>query len=246
VRVRCLTTGVVRAKRGSRGIRRYLVDAWRDETLPVHAFLVEHPEGPCLFDTGQTADAAMPGYFPRWQPFFRLSRFELSSDDEIAPALRRAGVDPGDLRWIVLSHLHTDHVGGLASLPRGEVLVNALEWRRANGVRGRLRGYLPERWPPGRRPRLVAFDGPPVGPFPSSHDVAADGTMLLVPAPGHTPGHAALLVRGDEGGWLLGGDLAHSRDELRRAAPAVAEYCAAERLVFLATHDPASAALAPA
>ena len=244
MRVRCLTTGAVRAKRGARGIRRYLVDEWRDETLPVHAFLVEHPDGLCLFDTGQTAAAARPGYFPWWQPFFRLSRFELTGEDEVAVQLRRAGIGAGDLRWIVLSHLHTDHVGGLSSLPEGEILVSRVEWERARGLGGRVRGYLPDRWPPGREPTTVDFAGsPPVGPFAGSLDVAGDGRLLLVPAPGHTPGHAALLV---DRRWLLGGDLAHSAAELARVAPAVARFCAAAGVGYLAAHDPAAPALAGA
>ena len=109
---------------------RYVVDRWRAETLPVHAFLVEHPDGLLLFDTGQTARAAGPGYLPRWHPFLRLSRFELDPGDEVAAQLRRLGVAPGDVRWVVLSHLHTDHVGGLDEFRHGEVIVARVEWER--------------------------------------------------------------------------------------------------------------------
>jgi glyoxylase-like metal-dependent hydrolase (beta-lactamase superfamily II) len=203
VRVRCYSTGRVRSKRAERGPRRYLPGGWSAETLPVHAFVVEHPAGLCIFDTGQTARAARPGYHPRWHPYLRLAQFELEAEDELAPQLRADGLDPDDVRWVALSHLHTDHVGGVADFRGAHVLVARREWERAQGIAGRLRGYLPQRWPPGLLPQLVDFEGPSVGSFPASHDVAGDGTLLLVPLPGHTPGHSGLLV---ERRVLLAGD----------------------------------------
>jgi glyoxylase-like metal-dependent hydrolase (beta-lactamase superfamily II) len=206
VDIRRLTTGRVRGKRRS-GPLRYLPGGWGEETLPVHAFAVVHPDGVCLFDTGQTAKAAQPGYLPRWHPYLRLARFELEPADDVM-----SQVDPRSVRWVVLSHLHTDHVGGLSAFTHAEVLVSRTEWERATGFRGRLRGYLPQHWPPGLRPRLVEFTGPPAGPFPASYDVAGDSMLLMVPLPGHTPGHAGLLVQGST---LLAGDAAVVSDGLR-------------------------------
>jgi glyoxylase-like metal-dependent hydrolase (beta-lactamase superfamily II) len=196
VRVRCFSSGGVRPKARGRGLRRYLPGGWSDEVLPVNSFCIEHPGGLCLFDAGQTARATRFGYHPPWHPFFRLSRFEIAPDDELAVQLPGAGLDPAAVRWVVLSHLHTDHVGGLAPFARAEVLVSRLEWERAQGVRGRVRGYIPHRWPAGLTPRLVDFEHGRAGPFPASHDVAGDRTLLMVPLPGHTPGHSGLLVEG--------------------------------------------------
>lgn len=221
--VRCVSTGRVRSKRAKTGLRRYLPGGWSEETAPVNVFLVEHPAGGCLFDAGQSARAASPGYLPRWHPFLRLARFELSPEDEAGTQ-----IDPASVRWVALSHLHTDHVGGLDPFRDAEVLVSRAEWTRASGLAGRLRGYLPRHWPAGLEPRLVDFGGPPVGPFPASHDIAGDGRLLLVPTPGHTPGHMSLLARNGDGGYLLGGDL--ELDE------PVAAYCEREGLLYLETH----------
>jgi glyoxylase-like metal-dependent hydrolase (beta-lactamase superfamily II) len=237
VRIRCLSTGSVRRKRANHGVRRYVSDDWSDETLPVNVFLIEHSAGVCLFDTGQTARATAPGYFPSWYPFFRLARFELTRDDEVGEQLRRLGHDVTDVRWIVLSHLHTDHVGGLAAFVGTDVLVSRTEWDDAQGLAGRLRGYLPQYWPPSARVRLVDFDEPPIGPFAGTHDVAGDGSLLLVPTPGHTRGHLSLLARDGRQSFLLGGDVAEAADDLDRAAPALADYCKRSGIVFLATHD---------
>lgn len=228
-RVECFSTGRVRLKRGRRGVRRYVANEWSDDTLPVNVFLVEHPAGLCLFDTGQTAVAGAPGYFPRWYPFFRLARFELVAEDEIAEQ-----IDPASVRWVVLSHLHTDHVGGLAGLRHAEVLVTRVEWERAAGIRGRLRGYLPQYWPAGLEPHLIDFSAGPAGAFPVSHDVAGDGSLSMVPLPGHTPGHAGLLV---DQRVLLSGDAAHSVVEFAAAAPEIAAWCAREGVRVLLSHD---------
>jgi glyoxylase-like metal-dependent hydrolase (beta-lactamase superfamily II) len=246
IRVHCLTTGEVRDKRGERGVRRYLPGGWRDETLPVNAFLIEHPEGLCLFDTGQTARAARRGYLPAWHPFLRLARFELSQADEAGAQVRALGYDPGRLRWIVLSHLHTDHVGGIDSFAGTEPIVSRAEWERAIGLPGRLRGYLPQHLPHDLRPRLVELDGGAVGPFPGSQPLSADGGLVLVALPGHTPGHIGLLVRGHGRGFLLAGDLAHTRSELASERPDVADYCEREGIVPLLAHDRDAGGLAGA
>jgi glyoxylase-like metal-dependent hydrolase (beta-lactamase superfamily II) len=130
---------------------------------------------------------------------------------------------------VVLSHLHTDHVGGLAPFRGAEVLVSRAEWQRARGLAGRIRGYVPQHWPRGLEPRLLDLDGPAVGPFPGSHDVAGDGRLLVVPTPGHTRGHVGMLVRGEGGGWLLAGDA--------EVDGAVAGYCESEGLAVLGAHD---------
>lgn len=237
MRIRCLRTGVVREREGQRGVGRYIWAGWRDDTLPVNAFLVEHPAGLCLFDTGQSVQATGAGYFPRWQPFFRLARFELEADDEAAAQLIALGISPQDIRWVILSHLHTDHVGGLAAFGAAEVFVTRREWERAGGLYGRIRGYLPQYWPAGVEPRLLDLDTGGFAPFPGSYDLAGDGTLAIVATPGHTPGHASLLVRHESTKVLLGGDLAHASADLERVASDIARYCSEHGVVYAGTHD---------
>jgi N-acyl homoserine lactone hydrolase len=220
MKVHCFSTGRVREKRGARGARRYLPGGWRADTRPVNVFAVEHPDGVCVFDTGQTALAARRGYFARWYPYFRLARFELGPDDEATAQLRRRGIDPGDVRWVVMSHLHTDHAGGLSGFVRATLVISRLEWRRAQGVGGKLRGYVPLAWPSGG-PVVFAEERP---------DLAGDGSLTVVPTPGHTPGHVSLLVRDGDRTLLLGGDADPFDD-------AISALCAREGATFLGTHD---------
>lgn len=235
MRIDVIRSGEVRGKRRTRGARRYFPGGWSDETLPVQAFAVTHPAGVCLFDAGQSFSSAP---HPGLHPFLRLARFELSPADEVG-----AQVDPVLVRWVVLSHLHTDHVGSVGSFPEAEVLVSRSEWERARGWRGRARGYVPHHWPAQVVPHLVEPRPPALGPFAGTFDLAGDGRLLVVPTPGHTPGHVSLLVDTGHGRVLLTGDAARSADELPRVAPALGAWCAAQAVTVLAAHDREAGAL---
>jgi glyoxylase-like metal-dependent hydrolase (beta-lactamase superfamily II) len=87
----------------------------------------------------------------------------------------------------------------------------------------------------------VTADGPPVGPFSGSYDVLGDGRLLIVPTPGHTPGHLSVIARGETQTWLLAGDLVHSASDLVGRYAAIARWCEEERVEILTAHDrPAS------
>ena len=240
MRIHRLTTGRVRGPRRSHGASRYLFLRWSDEPLPVHAFLVEHPAGLCLVDTGQSPAAARPGYLPRWHPFLRIARFEIGPEDRLTAQLARVGHTADELRWIVLTHLHTDHVGGLTEVAgSAELVVSSTEWGLARGALGALRGYVRKQLPRGVEPHRIEFDGPPLGPFASSVNLVGDGSLTLVPLPGHTRGQIGVLVTAGNRGALIGGDAAHDRSELRRVAPDIAAYCDAQGVVPLLAHDDA-------
>ena len=235
-----LLAGRVRGKRRT-GSLRHLPGGWSESTLPLNVVLIDHPAGLCLFDAGPGARAASPGGLP-WHPWLRLARFEVIEPDSLAAALQRRGASRDDIRWVVLSHLHVDHVGGLTDAPKADVLVSRTEWERAQGLRGRLRGYVPALWPDGRTPLLVDPRPPALGPFPGSHDVAGDGTLLVVPTPDHTPGHVSLLVRLGGRAVLCGGDLAPSLGELRVFRPDIADWCARGGVEYVGAHGPTDAA----
>ena len=196
MRIHAIQTGTVAIKERQRqgvghGIRRRLntlLDKTWTEPLPIYAWVIEHPEGIIVVDTGETARVAEPGYFPWWHPYYRLGiRAWVRPEEEIGPQLQALGIQPTDVRWLVMTHLHTDHAGGLHHFPKVEILVSRTEYQLASGTAGRVRGYLPNRWPTWFVPHLIEFAPKPYGPFPSSYSLTQAGDVVIVPTMGHTP-----------------------------------------------------------
>lgn len=239
---------------------RTLLDRTWTEPLPIWVWVVEHPEGILVVDTGETARATQPGYFPWWHPYFRLAmREQVRPEDEVGPALRRLGIQPSDVRWVVLTHLHTDHAGGLGHFPDAQILVSGVEYEDAQGTAGKVRGYLPHRWPRWFAPIPVVFQPEPFGPFPDSHSLTEAGDVRLIPTPGHTRGHLSVVVERGDQLLFFAGDASYTESNLREglvdgvAAMGAGEDVAAatlarirelaggeRRLVYLPSHDPDS------
>ena len=219
MRIHPIQTGTVAVKerqRRGRGpgptrVVSTLLDRKWTEPLPILAWLIEHPEGLIVVDTGETARALEPGYFTSWNPYFRFGVREwVERDEEIGPQLRRLGHTPDEIRWVVLTHLHTDHAGGLAHFPNSEILVSATELELARGLRGKARGYLPQHWPEWFSPTPVSFTAQPFGPFEASRPLTRAGDVVLLPTPGHTRGHLSVAVQDHERVVFLAGDTSYT------------------------------------
>jgi N-acyl homoserine lactone hydrolase len=190
---------------GVRGMLRFLRDKSHFMRVPVFVFLVEHPEhGALLVDTGLTWRQAHDhrAYYdgPLLRAAFDEDEYSLTEDQQLAHQLGQRGLDAADVGTVVLTHLHEDHLGGVRDLPGARFLVSADDWSARN------LGIFPFRRTPSLKgvltdPELVRFTGPPVGPFAASHDVFGDGSVVLLPTPGHSAGHLSVLV--DGGRWRV-------------------------------------------
>lgn len=242
---------------GKQRLLKTLVDREWTEPLPIYAWAIEHPEGVIVVDTGETARVSERGYFPRWHPYFQMGVREwVKPDEEIGPRLEALGLPPDEVRWVVLTHLHTDHAGGLHHFPDSEILVSAVEYEAACGLLGRARGYLNNRWPEWFRPHLVDFRREePIGPFPASVALSAAGDVRLIPTPGHSHGHLSVLVEDGNVSVMLAGDASYTQElvleqavdgvapdavQARQTMQRILAYAAERPTVYLPSHDPDS------
>jgi glyoxylase-like metal-dependent hydrolase (beta-lactamase superfamily II) len=262
--IHAIQTGAVRIKqsqvrgRGSDLGRRLriLSDAHWTEWLPTYAWMIDHPEGVIVVDTGQgthlldTVRSLHP--YLRWEVMFRIE-----PEEELGPQLRALGVRTRDVRRVVLTHLHVDHDGGLAHFPDSEILVSRRELHTAHGWMGRVRGYLPNRWPTWFNPTPLDVAGESFGPFAASRRLTRAGDVMAVATPGHTADHLSVLVMHEGITYVIAGDASYTEVDMlagqvdgvsanahiAQATLGALKQLAAERpTVYLPTHDPESGA----
>ena len=176
--------------------------------MAVPCYLIRHGENWLLWDTGLGDGlAALPEGKTQFGGRWTVRRTLVSQ-------LAELGLRPGDIDYVALSHLHADHSGNIGLFPTATWLLPAeeLDWGGASpaplGVDAGLAAQIP-------RDR--------VRPAQGDLDVFGDGQVMILRAPGHTPGHRILLVRlSTAGPVLLSGDLFHTRENYERSlVPAV-------------------------
>ncbi|MCC7052874.1 MAG: MBL fold metallo-hydrolase [Gemmatimonadaceae bacterium] len=220
VRVRAFDTGYCVARAGliARGT------GWHEARCHAPAFLIEHPgHGPLLFDTG---------YAPRLLDAFRTwpaRIYALATPTTIGmplvAQLAGAGVAAHEVRTVIVSHLHADHVAGLLDFAAARFVVSgaalALQ-RRARGVDAVRRGIVQQLFPADfdRRATVIdAFAGEALPALGATHDLLGDGSVRLVPLPGHARGQLGAMLRTDTGDVLLCADGAWSTRAYRELRP---------------------------
>lgn len=148
--------------------------------------LVMHPKGDLVIDAGFGVHAAdHVAALPRYQ------RPPYSALQTVAEQLEANGYDRTRLVGALLTHSHWDHVGGLDSLDV-PIWITPTEQLYAYSPKNRDRVY--RMVAPGHEIREYEFPGPPYLGFPSSFDVFGDGTVVVVPVGGHTPGSVVIFV----------------------------------------------------
>ena len=225
------------------------------EPLPIYAWVIEHPEGIIVIDTGETAKATEPGYFPAWHPYFKKVREWVTPEQEIGPQLLALGIRPNDVRWVIMTHLHTDHAGGLHHFPKSEILVMRRAFELASGFAGQVRGFLPQHWPSWFAPKLIDLAPDPLGPFPGSFQVTRTTDVIIVPTSGHTDAHVSVIVKDSDATYFFAGDASYTQrfmldqqidgvglnaQAARQTLQRIRQFVQATPTVYLPTHDPES------
>jgi len=175
-------------------------------TVPVPSYLIVHPKGTALFDSGlnlRTQADPEPYLGPVGTKF---AKFHFQSGEEISARLRAMDIAPEAVTHLINSHLHYDHSGGNAQLPNADVLVQQPEWEHARSLPDDDPGYRKVDFDTGQRMRRIAGE----------YDVFGDGSVVCFPTYGHTPGHQSLRVRTENAEFVLCGDACYLRQSLEQ------------------------------
>lgn len=201
---------------------------WRPARFPALFGLLRHPRhGVMLFDTGYSerfheATETFPQRLYRW-----LTPVELMPDGSAVEQLARAGIAPESVERIVLSHFHADHIAGARDFPKARFVASRQAWETVRG-RGALRatahGFLPQLLPADFEARTTLleqqdFHSPGVGAFDTSYDLFGDGSVRLIPLPGHARGQLGLLAHTPAGRSFLVADAAWTTASFRNRIP---------------------------
>lgn len=165
--------------------------------LPIPAYLIEHPKGMALFDTGMHPDCQHDPATRVGARVAGLFGFDYHPGEEIAGRLAALDRDPAKIDLVINSHFHFDHCGGNAQIPNATLVVQRCEWDVGmDPDRAAKSGFNPRDFDLGHKLRLI--DG--------EHDVFGDGSVVCLPTHGHTPGHQSLKLR------LAGGEVVLAAD----------------------------------
>jgi glyoxylase-like metal-dependent hydrolase (beta-lactamase superfamily II) len=223
--------------------------------IPVGFFVVKHPKGNVVFDTGNNDRIITdPAY---WGDSFKALKPVNTPDVAIDVQLQKIGLKPDDIKYVVVSHLHLDHGGNVAKFPKSTIVVQKDEIRNAfwpePGTGGPyfIGDYLPLRKANADNPNAVNMLQ-----LNGDQDLFGDGTVVVKRWVGHTPGSQMMTVKlKNTGTVILTGDnvyfkenvtknlppnivLAYSPSGILSAYEWIRQVMATEKADFMTAHDP--------
>lgn len=185
--------------------------------VPVGFYVIKHAKGNVLFDTGNNDNLISD---PNWWPA-GLQGLKPAMTPEMALdfQLKKIGLTPSDIKYVVVSHMHLDHGGNISKFPNSTIVVQRSEVQNAfwpaEGTGGPyvLGDFLPLRAPNNNYPnaqKMIQLDG--------DLDLFGDGTLMVKRWVGHTPGSQMMTVKLKNTGLIvLTGDNVYFRENLEKS-----------------------------
>lgn len=226
-----------------------LLDPTWTDWIPIFSWVIEHPEGVIVVDTGETARASRPedlkgagfnGWFNQ-----NLVKTRINESSDINAQLGHLGIDPLSVRWVILTHLHLDHAGGLEYFPKSEILISHEEYVKPYA-------FVESVYPSWFNPHLIGHHDVIGGVFGNGHVVTKAGDVIIVPTPGHTLHHQSVILTSPEGNFFFAGDASFNQAHMetgfvpginvdrriaRQTLIQIREFCAQHPTAYLTSHD---------
>lgn len=207
LRLYAFSTGTITLPHGS-----FLPGAKGRLTVPIPCYLIDHPKGRAMIDTGIHPEIG-GGSVARLGDIARYFTINIAPSDIIDQQIARIGFGPADVDLIINTHLHYDHCGGNICLPDARVMVQRREWQAANDPEEIAANNY--------NPADYAHCADHLHLVEGEHDVFGDGSVVCVPTPGHTPGHQSVRIAAGGRRILLCGDACYLRENLEQLTPSM-------------------------
>ncbi len=228
----------------------FLLDKKWTPWLPIWVWVIEHPEGVFVVDTGENARVTQPDYFQQEGIVLsyintRTFRFQVSPEQEVGAQLKALGYSQQDIHKVILTHLHLDHFDGLHYFDETDILVHDYEWQHPSFA-------LPSLYPNWFEPKITKLQVDKQAIFSRKHYLTESKEIQLVHTPGHTKGHCSVLLQTKELDYFLAGDTTYNQAQLLQEINAgghqsfklaqktysnIKNYALQRQVVYLPSHD---------
>lgn len=187
---------------------------WRKIQLPIRYGFFRHPQaGPVLIDTGYTERVTSGTRSLDLRLYSSGLSPRLEDEGQLEPFLGARGLACDDIRAVIITHFHADHISACRDLPIARFYASGAAYeqlRRASHLKRILHGVFLDLLPPDFQERLTPFEALPSTEGPlglgACRDLFGDGTVLIVPLPGHAIGHVGVAFPGTEPPLLYAAD----------------------------------------
>lgn len=176
-------------------------------TLPVSCYLIEHPKGKILIDTGWHPKYVTEKPHRFFGLLGKISTPVITEGQSVDRKLEKLGIAASDLDYVIFSHLDFDHTSGLELVQNAKcIMASEAEIKDSNKYFFR---YVKKNWNFANITPF-SFNDTGIGPVGKSYDLFGDGTVLLVNTPGHSHGHTSVVVKNGGKFIVIAGDCVYT------------------------------------
>ena len=176
--------------------------------LPVSVYLIEHPKGLILVDTGWHRDMSPEGVYDKAaqikslgsRVLYNVNQGQIPLGEAVDEQLETMGIKPADLDYVLLTHLDCDHANGLRAVKDAKHIIVAQEELDCARKNGFIR--YKKKWWEGVDLQTIEWNGTE-GPAQKSFDLFGDGSIKMINIPGHCDGLCAVKITREDGKYVL-------------------------------------------